>query len=196
MGKAAVYMRVSTDQQDCDSQRAAIEEWLRLHPQDEVRWFTDEGISGASLKRPGLQALLQATADGQFDTVVCFRLDRISRTAPVALRILLDWMQEGTQFFAVDQPIFQLGKDNPLRLTLCALLAELADLERQAIVSRVKAGLVAAKARGVKLGAETKLSPERLFALREERKHGVTFRYLARKYGISKTTAQRLCKGE
>ncbi len=162
--------------------------------QYEVRWFVDEGISGKTLNRPGLQALIAATEAKEVHAVLCFRLDRISRNAADAMRTLLRWMKLDVEFFATSQSILQLGKSNPLRLTITSLFAEMAELEREAIVSRVKAGLAAAKARGVKLGRQYRLTQEQMGELRTLRDQGNTCRQLAKHFGISHSTAARMAK--
>jgi DNA invertase Pin-like site-specific DNA recombinase len=185
------YMRVSTQDQNCASQRHAIEKWLAARPDCEVRWYQDDGISGTKLNRPGLQALLRDVESGEVQVVVCWRLDRITRTAAVGLRILLNWIESGTEFFALDQPILQLGKDNPLRLTIAALLSELAAMERDAIAGRVKAGLAAARARGVRLGAVAKLDDKQVARVRELKARGLRHKDIAKQMQVSPATISR-----
>lgn len=193
--RVAVYRRVSTDQQDVASQDHAIKEWLTRHiPNADVVTFEDVGISGKTDARPGFQALCAAVAKGDVKTVVVYRLDRLSRSAVTAMKLLIEWIGAGVEFFAVDQPILQLGKGNPFRLTFCSLMAEVAEIERETIVARVKAGLKAAKARGVKLGKASSIPPEKAFAIRESRMAGYSYRQIAEKYGVSKGAAHWIVK--
>lgn len=172
----------------------AVSEWLAKRGMGEVVEYSDEGISGKTMKRPGIQALMSDVAGGKITTVVVYRLDRISRDAISAMKLLLDWMQRGVEFFAVDQPILCLGKDNVMRLTITSLMAELSQIEREATVARVKAGLAAAKARGVKLGAEPKLTPAQRSKAIAGIAAGRTYRDVAKELGVSPSTVYRVAK--
>jgi len=195
MLRIAEYRRVSTDKQDTDMQRHAIQTWLsKLPTQHVVTVYEDEGYSGKSDKRPAFNQLCLDVKNGMVDMVLVYRLDRISRNASTALRLLLDWAQQNVQFVATDQPILNTTTDDAFRLTKLAMFAELAQIERETLVTRVKAGLSAAKARGVKLGATNKLTDKQKHYLRQLRQEGLTYTKLARRFSISRTTARRLCK--
>ncbi|MBT3022027.1 MAG: recombinase family protein [Candidatus Thiodiazotropha sp. (ex Lucina aurantia)] len=82
MQRAAIYARYSSDLQN----DASIEDQIRLCSERATAedWtiqncYTDAGISGASLMRPGIQSLMQAAMNGEFDVLLCEALDRLSR---------------------------------------------------------------------------------------------------------------------
>ena len=82
MTRAVIYARYSSDLQT----DASIEDQIRIAEEHAARegWtvvnrYTDHGISGASMMRPGIQMLMQDAADGKFDIVVAEALDRLSR---------------------------------------------------------------------------------------------------------------------
>jgi len=104
----------------------------------------------------------------------------------------LDWLNRGVGFVAVGQAALNLGLDNPLRLTIAAIFADLAQLEREALVSRVRAGLRAAKARGVKLGGVPKLSDEQAKVAKDLRAAGFTCVQVGSRLGVSAATISRL----
>lgn len=194
MKRIAVYTRVSTDRQETKAQHHAIQQWLASRePAEALLYFTDS-ITGKRDDRPGLLALREAVASGLVDTVVVYRLDRLSRNSLTAMRLLLDWIHLGIEFFAVDQAILQLGKDNPLRLTVVALFSEIAQLEHQAIVARVRSGVAAAKARGVKFGRRNKVTTEKAQGILQARQAGQSYRTIAKQFGVSHDTVQRICK--
>lgn len=190
--KIGIYSRVSTDNQDCLSQSHAVDQWLAKRGLTAVRTFTDQGISGKTEKRPGFQALLAAVESGEIDTVVTFRLDRLSRKATTALTLLLDWIKKDVAFFAVDQEVLHLGKDNPMRLTIAAMFSELAQLESQAISSRVKSGIRAAMARGVKFGAVSKLTAAQKAQIKQLVAAGKPMRSIGAQFGVSAATICRV----
>lgn len=194
MAKIAIYERVSTSQQDTDAQHHAILLWLGKHrPGVEFVLYTDE-LSGKSEKRPGYQAMLRAIRAGEIHTVVVYRLDRLSRNAAAAMTVLIEWMQAGLDFYAVDQPILQLGKENPFRLTFCSLMSELAQIERETIVARVKSGLAAARARGVRLGGVPKVTEAQRETARRMRAEGATFKAVARHLELSVATVHKIAR--
>jgi DNA invertase Pin-like site-specific DNA recombinase len=191
----AIYRRVSTDAQDVASQDHAINEWLsRNMPGATTVVYQDVGISGKTEERPGFQALCAAVKRGEVKTVVVYRLDRLSRNAVTAMKLLIEWIQSGVEFFAADQPILQLGASNPFRLTFCSLMAEVAQIERETIVARVKAGLNAAKARGVKLGRQSPITAEMIEQMKQQRAAGLTYRQIARKFSVSPGAVHYACR--
>lgn len=196
MKSVAIYYRVSTDKQDLESQIYAVEQWLaRLDPEKQpkkITVFKDEGWSGKNSRRPGYQALLETAFAQKIDTLIVYRLDRFSRNASEAIKVLLSLDEVGVGFISVTQPVLNLGHENPFRRTMLAAFAEIAEIERQTIVTRVKAGLEAAKSRGVKLGKPSKDSPELRDLIREKRAGGQSFRAIAQDLELSYGLVHRL----
>jgi len=80
--RAALYARVSSDLQSAasiDDQLRVCAEWAAKQGLLVVESYTDQGISGASLIRPGIQKLLQDAAAGKFDVIHAESLDRLPR---------------------------------------------------------------------------------------------------------------------
>jgi DNA invertase Pin-like site-specific DNA recombinase len=194
----AVYYRVSTDKQDLSSQEQAIAQWLASLPPDKkpinIAVFKDEGLSGSVINRPGFQAMLHAAKAKQVDTIVCFRLDRFSRDASSAIRLILDLDDMGVGFVSVTQPILNLGHENPFRRTILAAFAEISQLEREAIVSRIKAGLQAARERGSVIGRPRHLPPDTIDKVLKHRRTGMAYNKIAKKLRISVGYVFEICK--
>ena len=143
-GKYISYLRVSTARQGADglgvaAQRAAVEAWLNGGDWTLVEEFVEVESGKNHRNRPGLAKALDACRRYGAKLIIS-RLDRLSRD-PVFLLSLRD---AGIDFVAVDMP-----QANRLTVGIMALVAE---QEREAISSRTKAALAAAKARGVRLG--------------------------------------------
>lgn len=190
MKRYAVYMRVSSDKQDVASQRHAITAWLAARGITDPVWY-EETASGKRDDRPEFQRLCLDVRAGQIAGVVVFRLDRISRRAVTAMQTLLEWLTLGVEFFAVDQPILHLGTDNPMRLTIAAMFSEFAQIEREAIVARVRAGLRAAAARGKRLGAAPKVTAAQVADILRRHQAGDTERAIAAQVGVPRSTVGR-----
>ena len=191
--RIAVYQRVSTDQQETASQALRVQEWLAVNTQDcAVTLFEDLGVSGKNMNRPAFKEMQEAIDRKEFDAVVTYRIDRVGRDAIALLHTLMDWMRDDIEFFAVDQPILQLGHENPFRITILAIFSELAQVERETLRKRVTAGLAAAKARGQKLGQPRKDNTERIARLRELHRNGLSIEKIAKVMNISRTRAYDL----
>ena len=188
MKRVAIYYRVSTDKQDLRSQLTAVERWLAdCSPQPEqVTLFKDEGRSGYDKRRPAYRELMNCVMRGQIDTIVVYRLDRFSRSASDAIRTLLELDEYGVGFISITQPILNLGHENPFRRTMLAAFAEIAEIERETIVSRVKAGLEAARKRGVVLGRPKKVTNKHLQRARTLRASGMSYQKIANNMNLSK----------
>ena len=196
MKTIAIYYRVSTERQDLKSQKDAISAWLEGLGDDKkpkkIMVFEDEGLSGKHTDRPAYQDMLKAAYAGKFDTIVVYRLDRFSRNASDAIKTLLSLDEIGVGFISVTQPVLNLGHENPFRRTMLAAFAEIAEIERQTIVTRVKAGLDAARQRGVKLGAPSKISADTKAKVDQMREEGLSLRAIAKSIGLSYGAVQKI----
>ncbi len=194
--KIAIYYRVSTDKQDLDSQIVTIEKWLSelKVPPKKITVFKDEGISGKHEDRPAYKQLMKMAINRSFDTIVVYRLDRLSRNATVAIRTLLELDECGVGFISVTQPVLNLGHSNPFRRTMLAAFAEIAEIERDTIVARVRSGLDAARKKGIVLGAPSKLTVENKLSAQNLKNEGRNYRYIANELGLSIGTISNLFK--
>jgi DNA invertase Pin-like site-specific DNA recombinase len=197
MERIAIYYRVSTDKQDLDSQKVTIDRWLAelVKPPKHVYVIKDEGMSGKNENRPGYKELLQLALQRKIDTIVVYRLDRLSRNATVAIRTLLELDEYGVGFVSVTQPVLNLGHSNPFRRTMLAAFAEIAEIERETIVARVRSGLEAAKRRGVVLGAPMKINQELIDKAKGLRDEGFSYKKIATQLDVSVGTIHNALKG-
>ncbi len=188
MKNVAIYYRVSTERQDLRSQKEAVESWLAKRDTEpgKVYLFKDEGYSGSTQQRPAYRDMMKLAISGRIDTIVVYRLDRFSRSANNAIRTLLELDDYGVAFVSVTQPVLNLGHDNPFRRTMLAAFAEIAEIERETIVARIKSGLQAARKRGVKLGRPRKATAAVLSQARELQGQGLSYGEIARRVKLSK----------
>lgn len=140
------YLRVSTQKQGqsglgLEAQRSAVEAFARQHGGHIQATFL-EVESGKRADRPELQKALQAARKAKA-TLLIAKLDRLARN----VAFIANLMDAGVEFAACDQPFAS-------RLTL-HILSAVAEDEARRTSERTKAALVAAKARGVKLGSPT-----------------------------------------
>ena len=87
----AIYLRVSSKQQDHASQLPDLERWAAAHD-GEVQWFKDK-FTGKTMDRPGMERLLTDLRAGKVERIVVWRLDRLGRTTK-GLCVLFDELTE------------------------------------------------------------------------------------------------------
>jgi DNA invertase Pin-like site-specific DNA recombinase len=158
----ACYCRVSSRRQKHDSQRAEIQRWLRRHGirSSRVQWFEDTE-TGRTLKRPAFDRLQQAIFAGTVQTVVVWKLDRLSRRQREGVDLLAEWCERGVRVVVVTQQIDLSGTVGRL---VASVLFGLAEIEQEYRRERQAAGIMVAKRKGVyrgRLKGTTKAKPAR-----------------------------------
>jgi DNA invertase Pin-like site-specific DNA recombinase len=153
--RIAIYARVSTPDgaQEPLNQLLQLRAWCTAAGHELVREYIDEvsgGMSGS--KRPQFTAMMDAAHRRQFDVVLVWALDRLSREGMVpTIGHLQRLASYGVAFHSYTEPM--LSTDNELvRDIVLAVMASLAKVERQKISERTKAGLERARANGKRLG--------------------------------------------
>jgi len=186
--KVAVYLRVSTTDQDPETQGREVRQFVSAHGWEAVETYQDVGISGARASRPALDRLLKDAWRGQFQAVVVWDLSRMARSTLHALELLQKLEQMKVRLIAVKQTF---DTDTPLGKAFFTLAAMFAELERSILIERVRAGMARAKAEGKCIGR-----PMRAVALEELRRlraQGLSIRQIARRMEVpSSTVAKRL----
>ena len=174
------YARVSTDGQDVAAQAEALR---AAGCETTVR----EVASGAR-ERPRLKGLLNKLNDG--DVLIVTRIDRLARSS-LDLHLILDTVaKRGAGFRSLGDA--WADTTSPHGRLLLAILAGLAEYERELIKVRTGEGRAHAKARGVRFGAPTKLTPYQQQEALERLDRGEAPSVVALSYGVSRWTIQRL----
>ncbi|HMR34436.1 MAG TPA: recombinase family protein [Geminicoccus sp.] len=175
------YARVSTDEQNLDLQRHALE------AAGCAVVYEDRGISGATADRPGLAAALARLEPG--DVLVVWKLDRLGRSLFRLIEFLDGLGKAGAGFASLSEAIDTTTAGGRL---VFHMLGALSEFERALIAERTKAGMAAAKRRGRHVGRPRKLSPQQLAQARvllasaTETRAGV-----ARLLGVDEKTLRR-----
>lgn len=189
MATVAVYVRVSTAGQNEAGQQREIQRWLDGNgiAAEQVRWFLDKE-TGDRLDRPGFAELQRAIFSGEVRTIVIWRLDRLSRKLRDGINLLCDWCERGLRVVSVTQ---QIDFNGTMGKMLAAVLLGVAEMEQETRRERQRAGIDAAKTRGVYQGRKagtTKAKPVRARALA---RHGLTHNEIAQAMGVSRRTVIR-----
>jgi DNA invertase Pin-like site-specific DNA recombinase len=189
MKRVALYARVSTTDQRPEVQLDALREYASARGLEVVQEYIDHGVSGTKDRRPALDALLADAKRRRFDGVAAVKLDRLARSVRHLTTMCADWEALGIDLIVVDQGIDTSTASGRF---LFHTLAAVAELEGALIRERTKAGLGAARRRGVKLGGRKpvldKRGRERVQRLRRS---GKSIRQIAELVGISVGTVHR-----
>jgi len=174
------YARTSTGDQNLSLQLAALER-ARC-----AKIFEDPGQSGATMKRSVLARCLKTLRPG--DTLVVWKLDRLGRSLR-DLIFLLDGLHErGVRFQSLTEAI---DTETPTGRAMWQMIGVLAELERSLIVERTRAGVQAAKRRGVKFGRKRKLSTAQIEHARKLIDQGESRQYVADLLKVGRVTLYR-----
>jgi site-specific DNA recombinase len=139
---AAIYARVSSDKQKEEntiaSQTAALIEFARNQGYDVPgEWvFEDEGFSGASLVRPGLERLRDLAAEGQVETILVYAPDRLSRKYAYQILLVEEFARNGVEIVFVKAPQSATPEDQ----LLVQFQGMIAEYERAQILERSRRG--------------------------------------------------------
>jgi DNA invertase Pin-like site-specific DNA recombinase len=175
------YARVSTDEQNPALQLSALKK------AGCKTIFKDEGISGAMTKRPALTRCLKKLRAG--DILIVWKLDRLGRSLRDLITMLDDLRAQGIKFRSLTEHI---DTETPAGRAMWQMIGVLAELERSLIAERTRAGVKAAKARGVKFGRKPKLTPQQRDHARELRAQGKRPEDIAALFKVGRSTIYRL----
>ena len=173
------YARVSTRDQNLDLQTEA------LQAAGCARIF-DDTISGTKRERPGLERALEHLRAG--DTLVVWKLDRLGRSVKDLVELVGELEARGVHFQSTTDAI---DTSTPAGRFFFHVMASLAQMERELLVERTRAGLEVARSQGRVGGRKRAMTESKLEAARKLLAGGVAPREVAANLGISVPTLYR-----
>ena len=183
---AVIYGRVSTSEQNPDMQLHALRELAERRGWKVVGEYVDEGVSGSQERRPQLDRLMSDAHKGRMDVVLVWRFDRFARSVRHLVIALEQFRSMAIDFVSMNDGI---DTSTPAGRFTFHVIAAVAELERELIRERTKAGVQAARRRGAVLGrlrAEFDLDEARRL-----RSKGSSIRTIADTLGVSAATVHR-----
>jgi DNA invertase Pin-like site-specific DNA recombinase len=151
--------------------------------------FKDQGLSAATMKRPGLLRCLKKLQHG--DTLIVWKLDRLGRSLRDLVTLLDDLRARGVKFRSLSEAI---DTATPKGRALWQMIGVLAELERSLISETTRAGVKAAQRRGVRFGRKVKLTPEQIDHARKLIEKGEARQDVARLLKVGRSTLYRALK--
>jgi DNA invertase Pin-like site-specific DNA recombinase len=178
------YARVSTTDQNLDLQLNALKE------AGAQRVFSDQGVSGSLAVRPQLTAALDHLRAG--DVLTVWKLDRLGRNTRNVLEVIDTLKSREVGFRSLTEGLDTTG---PMGTAMLTIMAAFAQLERDTMIERTKAGLTAAALNGRHGGRPRKVDEIGAIKARAMKEKGVTAPDIARMLGVSRATVYRYLGG-
>lgn len=143
MNKVALYVRVSTTSQleegySIEEQKAKLESYCDIKDWHIYKVYTDGGFSGSTTERPALEQLIKDAQSKLFDTVLVYKLDRLSRSQKDTLYLIEDiFLKNNIEFVSL---LENFDTSTPFGRAVIGLLSVFAQLEREQIKERMQLG--------------------------------------------------------
>ena len=188
MKRAALYLRVSTVDQHPETQVHDLRLMAAQRGYEIFREYTDR-ISGTKAKRPGLDAMMSDARRGRFDVVLVWASDRIARSVKHFLDVLDELNRLNIEYVSFRENIDTGG---PLGRAIVIIIGAVAELERNLIIERVRAGMRRARLEGRHIG-RNRLELDHA-GIQRDRSQGQSLRQIAKGHRISTATVQRVLR--
>jgi DNA invertase Pin-like site-specific DNA recombinase len=190
MKRVALYLRTSTLDQHPETQLYDLRQMAAQRGYEIFREYSDQ-ISGAKARRPGLDQLMADARRGQFDVVMAWASDRIARSVKHFLEVLDELNRLNVEYVSFRE---QIDTGGPLGRAIVVIIGAVAELERNLIIERVRAGMRRAKLEGRHIGRRP-LDLNREAILRD-RHSGQSLGQIAKAHRISRATVHKIVHSE
>jgi DNA invertase Pin-like site-specific DNA recombinase len=188
MKRCALYLRVSTLDQHPETQLYDLQQMAAQRGYDIVASYEDR-ISGAKARRPGLEQMLFDAKRGRFEVVMVWAFDRMARSVKHFLEVLDELNRLNIEFISFRENIDTGG---PLGRAVVIIVGAIAELERNLIIERVRAGMRRAKLEGRRIWRRP-ANVDRAAVLRD-RQRGMSLTEVAKLHGISRALVSKILR--
>lgn len=197
----AIYCRVSTKMQDTKSQIPSLKRWST--GRGAAKWYHDR-FSGKTMDRPGWNQLHSAMRDGQVESIVVWKLDRLGRTTLQLLKLFDELREHRIPLISITEGI---DLSTPAGRKFARDLASAAEYEREVIGERIREGIAVARAErrrngevdrwgGSKAGIRKKVSTTQIKAIRRMKAEGETVVDIAKALKLSRPTIYSVLRAD
>jgi DNA invertase Pin-like site-specific DNA recombinase len=184
-----IYMRCSTNKQQTASQKRELKRWAESHADERMAWYEDH-FTGKTMERPGWEKLWKDCSEGRVKSIVCWRLDRLGRTAKGLITLRDELITRSLNLISLRD---SLDLSTPSGRLMFGIIASVAEYETEVRRERQMAGIAAAKEKGKRIGgrkagASNHKTREVLPAVLALRKEGKRVSEIARATRLSRPT--------
>jgi DNA invertase Pin-like site-specific DNA recombinase len=189
MTRCAIYGRVSTNDQNVETQLCQLRELAARRGFEIVQEYTDVGVSGSKARRKGLDAMLADAHRRKFTVILVAAFDRVARSVKHFLTVMDELEDLGIELISARENVDTSGAMGRMFVTLLGCFAE---LERSLIIERIKAGMHRRRLEGLPMGrAPLAVDHESLV---QDRLSGMSLTKVAKKYGVSRASVVRFAR--
>lgn len=183
--RAALYLRVSSDEQTFENQRPELRRIARTRGYKVVATYEEQ--ASAAKARPEYTRMMDDAHRGMFDVLVVWALDRLGRSMVGNMQAVLELDRCGVEVVSAREPWLDTG--GAVRPLLIGIFGWVAEQERTRLSERTKAGMDRARRDGVHIGRPAvRVDLRRARALRAE---GLPLREVAKRLRVSLATLKR-----
>jgi DNA invertase Pin-like site-specific DNA recombinase len=188
--RAAMYLRVSRDDQTTENQRLVLARVAEHRGWEIVQTYEDQGISGAKGRdqRPAFDQMLKDAMRGRFSIMMVWSIDRLGRSVLHVANALAELDTAGVSLYSDQQGI---DSTSPIGRAMLQMASVFGEQERQVIRSRVMAGLDRVRQQNKKLG-RPKVGQKVEEAIRHHLSAGHGILKVAKIVGCGSGTVQRI----
>src|SRR3984957_14238033 len=188
--RAAIYLRVSRDDQTTENQRLVLAKVAEHRGWPIVQTYEDQGISGAKGReqRPAFDAMLKDAVRRRYDILMVWSIDRLGRSVLHVANALAELDAAGIRLYCDQHGI---DSSTPMGRAMIQIASVFGEQERQIIRSRVLAGLDRVRQQGKRLGRQ-RVSPKVEDAIRTHLSAGNGILKVAALVGVGSGTVQRV----
>lgn len=184
--RAAIYLRVSSEEQTYENQRPEIERLATTRGYELVASYAER--ASTTKRRDAFEGMMRDAHRGMFDVLIVWALDRFGRSMVGNIQAVLDLDRRGVQVISVREPWLDSGGP-AVRPLLIAIFGWLAEQERVRLSERTKAGMERARRSGIHVGRPSaRVDVARAYALKDE---GKTVAQIAAHLKVSPATLKR-----
>lgn len=173
------YARISTSDQNLDLQITALKK-------AECKKIYEGQLSGLKADRPGLQNALDQLREG--DTFIVWKLDRLGRSIKGLIDFVSELEKKKVHFKSLTDHI---DTSTPMGRFFFHILASMAQMERDLIAERTRAGLDAARQRGRVGGRKRQMTPSKIESAKKLLANGIPPKEVANNLGVLIPTLYR-----
>ncbi|MEE4561613.1 recombinase family protein [Paenibacillus polymyxa] len=143
MAYAAIYIRVSTDEQaeqgySIDAQKEKLIAYCISQGLNDFKLYIDDGYTGTNMERPAFKRMIRHVQEGKISTVIVRKLDRLSRKQKDVMTIIEDIFEKNNVTFTSTTELFDTS--TPFGKAMIGVLAVFAQLDRDMIIERTTMG--------------------------------------------------------
>lgn len=183
--KIAIYARVSTDEQNSQTQINECVAYCQARNW-EFTIFADDGVSGTKTSRPAFDKMLDSVKAGDFQAVMVWRFDRASRSTMHLLSLLDDLRKMNIDFISIREQVDTSTAAGKLMFTMISAFAQ---FERDSISDRTKAAMKRLKSEGKHCGRSQSIDRAQVIELS---KKGLKAPAIAQAMGISQSHCRKI----